>query len=132
MTARLHNIPGRPAPQFFHHVSVATGDRIVHVSGQVGSDDTGEIVEGGLAAQAERALLNVGLALDAAGAADEDLAKLTIYVVDWEPSKFEELGKGLLAANGARSFPPVPVTMIGVSALFQPDMLIEIEAVAVF
>jgi enamine deaminase RidA (YjgF/YER057c/UK114 family) len=96
------------------------------MAGQVGSDVDGKLVEGGLAAQAERALLNVGLLLDAAGA---ELVKLTLYVVDYRPEKFQELGAGLMAE---REFPQVPVTLLGVQALFAPEQLVEIvgEAVA--
>ena len=98
------------------------------MAGQVGSDAEGKLVEGGLAAQAERALLNVGLLLDAAEA---ELVKLTIYVVDYRPEKFQELGAGLMAARAQREFPQVPVTLLGVQALFEPEQLVEIEGVAV-
>jgi enamine deaminase RidA (YjgF/YER057c/UK114 family) len=131
MTALLANIEGREAPPYYSHASVATGDRIIHMAGQVGSDETGRVVDGGLAAQAERAMLNLGLALDAAGASEDDLVKLTIYVVGWEPAKLGELGAGLFAAAEARPRPAVPITLLGVASLFEPDMLIEIEGVAV-
>jgi enamine deaminase RidA (YjgF/YER057c/UK114 family) len=131
MTIEYLNNPGVPEPQGFTHVSIARGERVIHVAGQVGQDENGDIVPGGLAAQAERALLNLGQALEAAGASEADLAKVTIYVVGWEPSMFEELVKGLGAAQAARPGPVVPVTLIGVHSLFQPDMLVEIEGVAV-
>jgi enamine deaminase RidA (YjgF/YER057c/UK114 family) len=107
------------------------GDRIIHIAGQVGQDEHGDIVPGGLAAQTERALLNLGRALDAAGASESDLVKVTVYVVGWEPSMFDDLAAGLGAAQAARPGPEVPVTLIGVHSLFQPDMLVEIEGVAV-
>jgi enamine deaminase RidA (YjgF/YER057c/UK114 family) len=131
MSVEYLNTPGVPEPQGFTHVSVASGDRAIHIAGQVGQDENGEVVEGGLAAQAERALLNLGRALEAAGASENDLVKLTIYVVGWEPSMFEELVSGLGAAQAQRPGPEVPVTLIGVHSLFQPDMLIEIEGVAI-
>ena len=131
MTVELRNLSGRPEPQGFTHVSIASGDRLVHMAGQVGTDESGQVVDGGLAAQAERALLNVGLALEEAGATEEDLVKLTVYVVGWDQSKLEDLGRGLLAARGARPGPLVPMTLIGVQSLFEPEMLIEIEGVAV-
>jgi enamine deaminase RidA (YjgF/YER057c/UK114 family) len=131
MTIEYLNTPGVPEPQGFTHVSIAGGDRMIHVAGQVGQDENGDIVEGGLAAQAERALLNLGRALDAAGASESDLVKITIYVVGWEPSMFEQLVAGLGAAQAQRPGPEVPVTLIGVHSLFRPDMLVEIEGVAV-
>jgi enamine deaminase RidA (YjgF/YER057c/UK114 family) len=131
MSVEYLNTPGVPEPQGFTHISVASGDRVIHLAGQVGQDENGNVVEGGLGAQAERALLNVGRALEAAGASENDLVKLTVYVVGWEPSMFEELVSGLGAAQAQRPGPEVPVTLIGVHSLFQPDMLIEIEGVAI-
>jgi len=131
MTALLLDVEGRVASPFHSQVSVASGTRLIHLAGQVGSDAEGRIVEGGLAAQAERAMLNVGLALDAAGASEDDLVKLTIHVVDWAPEKLAELGAGLMAAGEARPRPRVPVTLLGAATLYEPGMLVEIEAVAV-
>jgi enamine deaminase RidA (YjgF/YER057c/UK114 family) len=132
MTIELRNVSGRPEPAHYSQLSIASGDRLVHVAGQTGTDEAGRVVDGGLRAQAERALLNVALALDEAGASDRDIAKLTIYVVDWEPAKFEQLGAGLVAAQQQRGWTAAPpVTLIGVTSLFEPDMLVEIEAVAV-
>ena len=102
MTALLLDVEGRPESPFYRQVSVARGERLIHLAGQVGSDETGQLVPGGLAAQAERAMLNVGLALEAAGATEDDLVKLTVHVVDWEPAKLEELGAGLMAAASGR------------------------------
>jgi len=131
MTIELRNIEGRPAPPNYHHVSIAAGDRLIHIAGQVGTDDSGQVVDGGLAAQAERAALNVASALEAAGASPSDLVKLTIYVVGWDQSMLPELGQGLYAAAGDNPWPQVPITLIGVASLFEPGMLIEIEGVAV-
>lgn len=122
------NVPGRPKSPYYMQVAIARGERQVQMAGQVGTDADGKVVEGGLAAQAERALLNVGLVLDAAEA---ELIKLTIYVVDYAPEKFPELGAGLMAARAQREFPQVPVTLLGVQALFEPEQLVEIEGVAV-
>jgi enamine deaminase RidA (YjgF/YER057c/UK114 family) len=127
----FHDVEGRPSSPYYRQVSVGTGGRVVHMAGQVGSDEHGQVVEGRLAAQAERAMLNVGLALEAAGLSEGNLSKLTVYVVDWDASKLEQLGGGLLAAAEARPRPPVPITLIGVAGLFEPEMLVEIEGVAV-
>jgi len=128
MSVELLNVPGRQTTPFYHHVSVATGRRVIHIAGQVGSDDNLQLVEGGLAAQAEQALRNVVSALEAAGATPADLVKLTMYVTDWTPDQLEQLGAGLAAVEG---LPRVPASLIGVSILFEPGYRIEIEAVAV-
>ena len=58
---------------------------------------------------------------------EAELVKLTIYVVDYRPEKFQELGAGLMAARAQREFPQVPVTLLGVQSLFEPEQLVEIE-----
>lgn len=128
MSVELLNIPGRQTTPFYHHVSVATGQRVIHIAGQVGSDEQLQLVEGGLAPQAEKALRNVVEAVEAAGATAADLVKLTMYVTDWTPDQLGELGAGLAAVEGV---PRVPASLIGVSILFEPGYRIEIEAVAV-
>jgi enamine deaminase RidA (YjgF/YER057c/UK114 family) len=71
-------------------------------------------------------------ALDSVGATFDDIAKITLYVVDWEPSKIEAINAGAGAAAGKLGVVPVkPATLIGVDALFDPEHLIEIDATAV-
>ena len=66
------------------------------------------------------------------GASFADVAKLTVYVVDWRPDKMAELITGAVRAAEDLNLDIVrPVTLIGVAALGEPDMLVEVEAVAV-
>lgn len=125
-----HNIKAFD-PSIGAHAVTATGSKTIYVAGQVGNDDSGAIVEGGLAAQAEYAIRNVKLAVEAAGGTAEDIVKMTVFVVDWDPSKIQQIMQGIAAANGAGPVPEIALTLIGVQSLFTPDMLIEIEAVAV-
>ena len=124
-------VPGRaPQDAGFSHATVSTGSRTVHISGQVGTRD-GKVVEGGLETQTTQAMLNVKATVEAAGAALTDIAHVRIYIVGWEPSLMGAFGAGAGAARAAgMQFPPSSVTMIGVHSLFEPEMLIEIEAVA--
>lgn len=133
MTVTSHDIPGYPpvAPGFAHAASAPAG-RLVLLSGQTGADASGVLVEGGLSAQVEQALVNVGLAMEAAGGSISDVVRLRFYVVGWDPSKIE----AFMAGGGAgmarlEKLPRTAVTVIGVQALFTPDMLVELEAEAV-
>jgi enamine deaminase RidA (YjgF/YER057c/UK114 family) len=127
------NPEGLPQPDAYRQVAVATGSRLVFLAGQVARTADGTPVgSGDLAAQAAQAMRNVGTALQAAGATSADVAKLTVYVVDWSPEKMAALGEGLGRASEELGIDSVrPVTLIGVAALAEPDLLIEIEAVAV-
>lgn len=87
---------------------------------------------GDLAAQVEQAYRNLITALAGAGATWEDVAKLTVYVVDWSPEKFAALFEGAVRVAQELGFDPIkPTTLIGVAALGEPDLLIEVEAIAV-
>jgi enamine deaminase RidA (YjgF/YER057c/UK114 family) len=88
--------------------------------------------EGDLAAQVEQSYLNIGTALAEVGASFDDVAKLTVYVVDWTPDKMPLFLEGLTRAAKRLGVTPVPpATLIGVAALDIPDHLVEIEATAV-
>jgi enamine deaminase RidA (YjgF/YER057c/UK114 family) len=130
MLPLLFDIPGRPSQPHYRQVAVAAGTKHIFLAGQTGTDEDGNIAGERLSDQAYQALVNVIAGLNAAAASPHHLVKLTIYVVDWSPDKFQELGMGLGAAVQEYDIPPVPVTMIGVAALFTPEHLVEIEAQA--
>ena len=131
MTVTLMNPDGLVDPQVYSQVAVATGSRTIFVAGQVGQDAAGRPAEG-LAAQTAQALTNVGIALAAAGAGWSDVARTTIYVVGLKPELMGELMGGLGQAAASLGFGPVgPTTLIGVTSLAAPDLLVEIEVTAV-
>ena len=133
MPVQLLNPSALPQPEVYAQLSIAEGSRLVFVSGQVARDADGKPVgEGDLAAQSEQAYANVHAAVTAAGGSFEDIAKLTIYVVDWEPAMMAQLAEGAVRAAQRLGFDLVrPITLLGVASLGEPDLLIEVEAVAV-
>jgi enamine deaminase RidA (YjgF/YER057c/UK114 family) len=133
MVVELINPDGLPKPAAYYQVGVATGTRTIHVSGQVArSADGTPVGAGDLAAQTEQVYRNLDTALRGAGATFADVVKLTAYVVDWAPAKMAELGVGAARAAEALGFDPVrPITLLGVAALAEPDLLVEVEAIAV-
>lgn len=135
MAITLTNPAGLPQVDIYRQVSVATGSRTVFVAGQVARDaDGGHVGEGDLAGQVEQCYRNVRTALAEVGGSLADLAKVTVYVVDWTPDKMPALMTGLARAAaepGVDSAPLPPSTLIGVAALAEPDLLVEIEATAV-
>ena len=133
MPVELINPEGLPKPENFAQVGIATGSRTVYISGQVARDAAGNPVgTGDLAAQVEQALTNIDIAIRAVGGTFVDVAKLTAFVVDWTPEKLDVVVAGAVRAATKLGIDPVkPVTLVGVAALTEPDMLVEIEAVAV-
>jgi enamine deaminase RidA (YjgF/YER057c/UK114 family) len=133
MTVELLNPEGLPKPEVYAQIAVATGSRTVFLAGQVARDAQGQPVgTGDLAAQVEQAYLNVGTAMAAVGGSFADVAKLTLYLVDWSADKLPALGEGVArAAAGLGVDPTKPVTLIPVTALGEPDLLVEVDATAV-
>ncbi|MEU9187258.1 RidA family protein [Streptomyces sp. NPDC048484] len=133
MAITLVNPEGLPEIDVYRQVSIATGSRFVFIAGQVAWDADGVTVgEGDLAAQVERSYLNVGTALAEVGGSFDDVAKLTVYVVDWAPDKMPLLLEGIARAAAKLGITPMaPATLIGVAALDVPEHLVEVEATAV-
>ncbi|MCX4782500.1 RidA family protein [Streptomyces sp. NBC_01264] len=133
MTVKLVNPNGLPKPDVYRQLSIATGSKLVFLAGQVARDAEGRRVgEGDFAAQVEQCYLNIGIALAEIGGSFDDVAKLTVYVVDWSPEKMPLLGEGVARAAAKLGIDPVkPITLLGVAALGEPDLLVEVEATAV-
>jgi 2-iminobutanoate/2-iminopropanoate deaminase len=82
MTRTVISSPDAPAAVGPYSQAIAT-DGFVFTSGQLGLDPaTGAFVEGGVDAQAERALRNLGAVLEAAGSSFDEVVKATIFLVD--------------------------------------------------
>jgi enamine deaminase RidA (YjgF/YER057c/UK114 family) len=133
MAVELSNVQGMYEPTSYVHVGVATGSRTIYLAGQVARDVKGEVVgRGDLSAQVEYAYLNVAKALQSVGATFDDIAKITLYVVDWSSDKMAALGEGIQNAAQKLGINPLkPGTLIGVAALSELELLVEVDAVAV-
>jgi 2-iminobutanoate/2-iminopropanoate deaminase len=82
MNRRAISTSGAPAAIGPYSQAIASGE-LVFCSGQVGLDPaTGELVPGGIEAEAERALRNLEAVLDAAGLGFADVTKTTIFLAD--------------------------------------------------
>jgi len=112
--------------QYKYSAAAVVGD-LVFVSGQVGVDDHGKIVdEGNFLAQAHQAFRNIEQVLSVAGSTMAHVAKATIYLVNADD--FEHV-PGLRSQYFSDPY-PADTTVI-VSSLARPGLLIEIEVVAV-
>jgi reactive intermediate/imine deaminase len=116
----------KPAGIFSPGVKVPAGE-LIFVSGQVARNAAGETVgRGDIRAQTRQALENVKAVLEAAGATIDDIVKVTVFVTDV---------RHLAAIHEVRAeyfrqdYPAS--TLVEVKSLVSPELLIEIEAIAV-
>lgn len=131
MTHAVQNPDGLHNPTSFgysHTARVPAGSELVFVSGQYASDPQGAVVSEVFAEQVERALHNLALALAGQGLELTHVAQLRTYVVGLD---FEKLGTISGVVAGIWGETPPTQTLLGVAGLATPDMLFEIEAVAV-
>ncbi len=134
MAVRRFTPEGMMQPVPYHHVAVGTGTRHVHVSGQIArAADGSPSAPGDLAGQVAHALRNTAAGLAGAGATFADVLRLTFYVTDWHPEKIGQFMAGVQAVAQEIDLPdPMPpASLIGVAALYEPAVLVEIEATAV-
>ncbi|SFV09557.1 RidA family protein [Pseudoduganella namucuonensis] len=121
---QVHTRPDPYAPYLLSQAIRAGG--LVYVSGQAGVGDDGAIVGADdFDAQAEQAFSNLRRALEAGGSSLRHVVKVTIFLTSMANfGKIVELRRRWFA-------PPYPAdTIVEVSALYSPDAMIEIEAIA--
>jgi enamine deaminase RidA (YjgF/YER057c/UK114 family) len=123
MTTKIStNTPWEPVVGYSR--AVAAGD-FVFVSGCTSVADGVFVHEGDAGAQTTQAIANVAQALERLGLRLADVVRTRMFVTDM--SRWEEYGM----AHGTAFGEAMPATsMVGVAALVDPRMLIEIEAVA--
>lgn len=122
----------QPVP--YDHVAVGTGSRHVHVAGQISRDENANpLATGDLAGQVAQVLRNVAIGLAGAGATFSDVVRLRFFMTQSAPEKVEDFmaGIALVADELALPQPLPPLSVIGVDFLFQPDVLVELEAYAI-
>ena len=129
MALELINPEDLPTPPTYTHVVIASGTRMVFIAGQEPEDEHGNLIGAGdLAVQARQVFSNIGRALSAARARPEQVAKITIFVVDYRREQLPVIEAARLSLFGDHK--PAD-TLVGVEALAHPDYLIEVEAVAI-
>ena len=129
MTTERINPATLARPSGFSHAVAATG-RMVFLAGQTGVDRDGNVAEGGVVPQFERALTNLLTALGAAGGLPSDLVSLTIYLTD--VAGYQAHGKEIGAVWRRLAGTQYPaMAAVGVTRLWLPELLVEIQGIAV-
>ena len=129
MSQKRFLTPATLSPPFgYSHVVEAQAGTIVYISGQVPLDAEGQLVGAGdFAAQTRQVFENLTRALEAADATWSDVVKLDYFLRD-----VGQIGavRAIRDEYVDTEHPPAS-TLVEVSSLFSPDVLVEIQAVAI-
>jgi enamine deaminase RidA (YjgF/YER057c/UK114 family) len=126
---RFVNPPAMPVPRGYTQlVDIPAGHRLLYLSGQVALDSAGRLVGGtDFRAQARQVFENLRKGLASAGASFTDVVKLNYYVLDvGQLPVLREVRDQYLNLGS-----PPASTLVEVTHLFRPDVLLEVEAIAV-
>lgn len=115
---------GTPAA-YSHGIEVPSSARTLYIAGQIGTQD-GKVVEGGIEAQTRAAFANLKAVLNDAGMDYANIVKTTVFLTS--PDHYAEFGKVRSEMFG--DVKPAS-TLVYISGLVLPELLVEIEAVAV-
>jgi enamine deaminase RidA (YjgF/YER057c/UK114 family) len=122
------NPDGLFRPSTFSQIAIVRGGTVVLISGQTARDEKANIVGAGdVKKQAEKVFENLRVAVEAAGGSMDDIARITTYVVGLKTDDRIWIGEMVKK----HFLKPPAHTLVGISALAVPELLIEIEAVAV-
>ena len=122
------NPPELTRPTGYTHIVEVTGAaKTIYISGQIAYDKDGKVVgEGDMRAQAEQVFKNLQAALAAAGAKFADVVKMNSYITDMSKAQ-------AVRDVRTRYFGDVTPasTFVEVKGLVRPELMLEIEVVAV-
>jgi enamine deaminase RidA (YjgF/YER057c/UK114 family) len=124
------NPPQLATPRGFSHAVATDRRRTIYLAGQTALDESGTIVGADVVAQFEQALHNMMQALAGAGGCGDDLATVTIYIVDMDGylANVREIGRIWRRLVGTE-YPAM--AGIGVARLWDPTALVEVQGIAV-
>jgi enamine deaminase RidA (YjgF/YER057c/UK114 family) len=121
-------VAGWPKPKGYANGRVGRGNPL-HIGGQIGWDEQGHFDQRGLVPQFAKALDNVLAVVAAAGGVPSDIAAMTVYVTDIAAYRTSRKQLGPIWRERMGQHYPA-MALVGVSALVEPDAIVEIEAVA--
>ncbi len=114
---------------FVQGIKISSGQHMLFCSGQTSVDQDGCLIHAGnMAAQINKSLDNIETVLHQADFQLSDIIQLKYYTTD--VAVFSENGQALMDRLNKAGCKPSS-TLLGVKELFHPDIMVEIEALAV-
>lgn len=126
MSERQRTSSGGPFEERFGYCRAVRVGAQIHVSGTAAVEADGSVTPGGIGPQTARCLTIIQNALKDLGGSLADVVRVRIYITDVD--QYAATGEHLRAAFGDA---PPAATMVEVSRLIDPEMMVEIEAEAI-
>lgn len=125
---RFVNVPALGRAPGYSHLAEVRGGRTVYLSGQIAIDAQGQVVGAGdFTAQARRVFQNITYALLEVGLTFGSVVKLTVFLTDMtDLPAFRAVRDEFVNVQQ-----PPASSLVQVAALVRPELLIEVEAMAV-
>ena len=115
--------------QLSHAIEVTGGERLLYLSGKTSTDADGTTLhKGDIVAQFAKAWENLKDALAAADMAPSNIVRLNLYTTN--VAAFMEKAEEIVPIWASEGIQPA-ATLLGIAGLFDPDLMVEIEATAV-
>jgi enamine deaminase RidA (YjgF/YER057c/UK114 family) len=124
------NPPELGTPPGYSQIVEVNAGRLIFIAGQTALDRDGNVIgKNDFAAQAAQVFRNLAVALNASGCTAGNLVKLTVFLTDMDNLAGYREARNRFFATVAPPAAPA-VTLVEVSKLYDPDFMIEIEAIA--
>lgn len=115
-------------PGISNAIAVDSG-KLLFLSGHVPMNEDGSLPGKSLEVQLSKAFENMEATLKDAGGSFDDVARITIFVRDYSPSSLDAIRT--VRDRFINHDRPPASALIGVASLFHPEVLVEVDAVAV-
>jgi len=124
MNREIVNPLNKPTPVLSPAVKI---DNLVYTAGQVGvKSDTGELAGSGIQEQTKQVMENIKFILEAAGSSMDKIIKCLVFITDMKDFQaMNEVYKSYFEKD------PPARSCVQVAALARPELIVEIEAIAI-
>ena len=124
MNREIVNPLNKPTPVLSPAVKI---DNLVYTAGQVGvKSDTGDLAGSGIQEQTKQVMENIKLLLEAAGSSMDKVIKCLVFITDMKDFQaMNEVYKSYFEKD------PPARSCVQVAALARPELIVEIEAIAI-
>ncbi|WP_158604384.1 RidA family protein [Nocardioides mangrovicus] len=133
MSGELSHPDGLLKQSDYAPLAIGSGSRLLLLAGQTATSPEGDLEADDLSGQVYASLKYIVIGVRGGGGDVGDIARLTCYIPGWRLEMWDDVVEGVRRAqeSGGLAKPMPPITIVGVQALFRPEILVEIEAVAI-